>query len=116
MSRPRDPFAIQKLKGVHKKNPKRMRLEQEGLRGLGDPPPNLSDAEREIWRELLSVIPAGVLARSDRFLVEAICILTARLRGGGKGLSAGETHNLCRMLSLCGMTPVDRSKVVVKKP
>jgi hypothetical protein len=117
MARPRDPAALQKLKGVDKKNPKRMREEPEPTGPLGEPPSHFTNEEKAVWYELGTLAPPRVLTNADRWLVELACSLMARKRkdgiGGRAGLNNGELAMLAQCLSKMGMTPSDRSKVGV---
>lgn len=122
MARPRDPAALQKLKGVDKKNKKRMREEPTPSGPLGDPPAYLENAEKKCWYELERIVPARVLTNADRIQCEIIARLWAQMIedgiGGKYGLSNGQLAALNVGLSKLGLTPADRSKVtmVPEKP
>src|SRR6185312_7119894 len=103
MSRPRDSAAQQKLKGVDKKNPKRMRTEPQPTGPLGGPPSHFTDEERDAWRELSKLAPPGVLTNADRWHVELASTLMANKRkygiGGKAGLTGSELAQLGTLLA-----------------
>jgi P27 family predicted phage terminase small subunit len=45
-----------------------------------EPPFHLNDQDANIWREALSFAPAGVIARADTFLVEALATAVQDMR------------------------------------
>lgn len=111
MPRPRTPTPILELRGAFDKNPNRRRPSEPKPEPLGDPPDHLHDQARQAWVEIVSVSPAGVLGSMDRPLLEIASNLLAAHRNNPsetKGLSI-----LISCLSKLGMSPTDRSKVVV---
>ena len=119
MARPRTPTAVLELTGAFQKDPQRRecREGEPAANGpLGDPPAGFA-ADRElleIWDELVSLVPANVLARADRWTVELACRMMRLLRKGG--FKAAELNILLSCLSRMGLTPADRSKVSIPKP
>lgn len=122
MSRPRKPTALLELNGAFRKDPKRGRArasEPIPTGPLGDAPKYFSKRVRDIWNELASLAPAGVLTNADRWLAETTCLLMAKQRrygiGGRDGIATGELSILNQCLIRIGLTPADRSKVSVPK-
>lgn len=123
MGNPRKPTALRELHGTIKDHPNRQNQNQpEVTRGIGPPPATLSPLEAEIWDEVVGIIYKGVFAEGDRIALEMFCKLLFRFRyadPSGKGdivpLMGVELNQLTRLLSLFGMTPSDRTKIVVPK-
>jgi electron transfer flavoprotein alpha/beta subunit len=65
-----------------------------------------------VWAELVNISPPGVLMNSDQWAVEIAVRLMTELRTTGK-LTAAHIGQLQKSLASLGMTPADRSKVVV---
>src|SRR4051794_33452283 len=118
MARNRKPTQELEQSGAFEKDPKR-RLARENepvpAGPLGDPPDYLSAAAQNVWHELASHVPEGVLTIADRFLVEIVSRQMARLRAG-EDLKAAEINQIISCLSRMGLTPADRSRVQVPKP
>lgn len=114
MARPRTPTAVLELTGAFQKDPQRRREGEPVTNGpLGDPPASFTEDLLEIWQELVSLVPANVLARADRWTVELACRMMALLRQGD--FKAAELNILLSCLSRMGLTPADRSKIAVPK-
>jgi hypothetical protein len=120
MARPRKPTVELELKGAFKKDPQRRRSRENEPKPsgvLGDPPEEFRPEEKSIWLELASIAPPKVLTNTDRWIVEMAVKIMSRLRkegiGGRYGVQVGELAQLKACLSAMGMTPVDRSKVIV---
>jgi phage terminase small subunit len=85
-------------------------------------PTHLTDAQKKIWRELVSQIPHGVLTKSDRLMVERTTVLVERSRHkhstnceiGCPGIfTASDEKSLNSYMSQVGMSPANRSKIQV---
>ena len=112
MARPRKPTAVLELTGAFKKDPQRKRPQEPKPNGpLGEPPTDFDEYLRALWRDLVRMVPAGVLTISDRWLVELAC-RTMRDVKKGQAL-ASEKNLLLACLSRMGLTPADRSKIAV---
>jgi len=110
MARPRKPTAVLELKGAFKKNPSRgadRKNEPIPDGAIGDPPPELGDAEKSLWAEL--AIVGSWLTNGDRLLLEIACRLMVMFRGDK--LDGGGISKLITALSKLGFSPTDRSKV-----
>jgi len=114
MGRPRKPTAVLELTGAFQKDPQRRRDHEPKPQGpIGDPPADFDDVLMVLWRELLGMVPAGVLAVADRWLLELTC-RTMREVKRGHALAA-EKNLLLSCLSRMGLTPADRSRIAVPK-
>lgn len=95
---------------------------------FGNVPKYLSEAQKDIWRELVSEIPPRVLTKSDRKTVEIAVRMIERMRHihnevvcwaqfhADGTICPGEMKSsdyatLNRCLSQLGCTPADRSKI-----
>ena len=113
MARPRKPTKILELRGSFKQNPQRKRLnEPQPEADLGKPPKNLTAAQQKIWYEIIEQTPDGVITRMDRFTLEILTVLLHKVRTTPR-VQGAELSTLMRCLTAFGMTPADRSKVVV---
>lgn len=114
MPQPRVPSNVLKLRGG------RSRVDRSGepaaadLPPLGKPSKYLDAAGRAAWREIVASVPPGTFCAADQFILELASRLLARLRT--EGLKAAEFAQLQRMLSSCGLTPTDRSKLAPPAP
>lgn len=111
------PTNVLELRGSFKKNPRR-RTERANepvpTGGIGDPPNNLKPQEQAIWHEIVGILAPGVLANSDRMILEIVSVLMAEFRlVGTAGMTDGRLSRLTAILGQLGMTPADRSRVNV---
>ena len=112
MPKPRKPTQLLSISGALATNPGRYadRMnEPRSSEPAGDPPPVFNKAMKGIWIEIVSLIPSGVLQRSDRILLEVICHLINDLRTGQSTVAS--IAQLRMALASLGMTPADRSRV-----
>lgn len=114
MGRPRKPTAHLELVGAFDKNPQRKR---DGEPVCDEdvilPPFALDEGAQEAWDFLTRTTVPGVLTMMD----SAYLAITARcLAAAWKGeVDVTNSHKVGAMLGKLGMTPSDRSKVVVPK-
>ena len=109
----RKPTAVLKRNGAFKRNPKRAaeRKHEPAPNGpIGPPPASLTPKQLECWDEIIANSPEGVLAKSDRVVVEIAARLLALVRSKAKA-SAAIVSLLGQNLQRLGMTPADRSRV-----
>lgn len=112
MARPRKPTVTLELAGAFQKDPQRKRENEPKPAGpLGEPPVDFDDVLHALWEELVSMVPAGVLTVSDRWLVELACRTMFAVKQGHA--LAAEKNLLLSCLSRMGLTPADRSKIAV---
>ena len=81
--------------------------------GIGNAPSHISVARKNIWAELIAQLPEGHLQSADRFLLEVVTGLMAKQRNRQSLISKGEVSLLINALSKLGLTPVDRSRVII---
>ncbi|WP_303288237.1 hypothetical protein [Marinobacter sp. SS8-8] len=112
MPRPRKPAKIQEI-SAWKKNPQRRREEFEPVDDVGKAPQWLA-VEYEIWEELVAMLPPGILGSSDRVALEALCKLIFKMRHDFDNMSAAQLGRLENLLGKFGLTPADRSRVMVR--
>ena len=112
MPQPRTPTALLAINGGLSKNPGRYadRVNEPQSNGpIGEPPAGFNKARKAIWAEVVSLVPDGVLAKSDRLILELIVGLLYDLRAGDSNIAA--IAQLRMALASLGMTPADRSRV-----
>ena len=78
---------------------------------IGAPAKKLSSELKDAWKELVKLVPPGVLTSADRIILELTATLTVKMRSGL--MSTGETTQLISCLARLGLTPADRSRVNV---
>ena len=114
MARPRKPTAQLELVGAFKKNPQRSRgNEPVSNEDVLLPPFPLDDDAMEAWEFLVAHSAPGVLTGMD----SAFLAITARCLGAvWKGdVNVTDSAKVGAMLGKLGMTPSERSRVVVPK-
>ena len=131
--RPRTPTDLAITKGAFIPHPERLAAragEPVDVRPLGDPPAYFNDGMVEVWREVVSWAPAGVLKFADRGAVEVLARAIHSFRqlteevvtksgeviDVEKQAKAADAKSILAMLGAFGMTPADRSKVRIDKP
>lgn len=123
MGSPKKPMALRELHGTANRNKQRNNDDAPvPTRGIGPAPEYFSEGEREVWDYLVTIMHPGVLAEPDRPTFEVMAKLFYRFRHGTfdkeapiPALMAAELTKLCSLMSLYGMTPSDRQKIVVPK-
>jgi hypothetical protein len=108
-------LTLLKLSGGLKAHPGRYkdRTEVACPDAIGNPPSHISIARKHIWQELIAQLPEGHLQSADRFLLEVVTGLMAKLRNRRALITKGEVSLLINALSKLGLTPVDRSRVII---
>ena len=117
------PQAIRELNGTANRNKHRDNQNQpKVVRGIGPAPDHFTEMQSDIWDYLVSVMFAGVLAESDRPTMEMMSVLFYRFRHGDyeeqsvcPALSGVELSRLDSLMGRYGMSPSDRTKIVVPK-
>ena len=116
MARPRKPTANLELVGAFDRNPQRKRKsEPEPTGKIGKAPSSLNAMEKKIWKEFTTNSPHGVFGNSDRIALEVACKLLSEFRIDYENFTAAKMNQLTNLLGRFGMTPSDRSKVIVQK-
>lgn len=115
MGRPKTPTAIKEARGSFRNHPERRPDgEMVPLEGIG-PAPDTLIVEAYIWDEIVGLMPAGVLGSTDRIALETTCKLIFKMRHDFDNMTAAQLGKLETFLSRFGMTPSDRSKIVLPK-
>ena len=114
MARPRKPTSQLKLVGAFEKDPQRKREHEPVCTDPAILPPNdLSEEAREAWDFLVATAVPGVLTAMDSasLLLCARCL--SEVWDGEVNITDSQKVNV--MLGKLGMTPSERSKVIVPK-
>ena len=119
MARPKKPSNILKLKGAFKKNPNRENTDEPEVAAAfpSKPPCHLNKDEIEVWNEIVSIAPAGVLTGADVITVEMIACLLVEYRRDREEFPPAKLTRLSGELKSIGLNPSGRAGLhVVKKP
>lgn len=117
MSRPRKPTNVIELTGGFKKDPQRKRGNEPKPAGtLKSAPKHLDADAKKCWKEIVSVMPAGVLTKADGMIVEIAAVLMVKFRKDLSAMTASKMNLLINCLTRIGMTPADRSKINIGSP
>ena len=118
MSRPSLPIEIQDAKGAYLANPDRRPENPPVPEGdLPVEPPSymrLTPKQKEIWREIATMLAPGVGKSTDVLGVESLVRLKSKERSNR--ITAGERGQLIALYGRFALTPSDRNKVSVEKP
>ena len=128
MGNPRKPVVSLKLAGTY-------RADRHGDRGgqwSSDPPeqpPDLDGVALEMWQQLVSSVPAGVLTSSDSFMLVGACrwyslwLRFDRQIRDGVGdpykvtiLACAAWKAFMNAAGRLGLSPVDRAKLTIPEP
>ena len=116
MARPPKPTALKELNGSARHDPQRInRNEPKPARGIGPANSSLNEQQQAIWDEVVGISYAGVLGEADRIALEMMCRLIYEMRNDFEEMSAAKITQLSTLLGRFGMTPSDRSKIVIPK-
>lgn len=112
----RKPQALREIQGTAKDHPSRQNKEQPiPARGIGPTHSSLTEYEAAIWDEVVGISYAGVLGEADRIALEMMCRLIAEMRLNFEEMTAAKITQLSQLLGRFGMTPSDRTKIVIPK-
>lgn len=116
MGAPKKPSALKAIQGTDQKNKDRLNEnEPVPVRGIGPAGSVLNEYERSIWDEVVGISYAGVLGEADRIALEMMCRLIAEMRLDFEEMTAAKITQLSQLLGRFGMTPSDRTKIVIPK-
>lgn len=118
-SLPRRRYTAAELEfhGTARRNPARYasRTDHNTLAPLGYCPKFLTSTQKAIWKQLVSLAPAGLLTVADTFAVELAVRMIERSRQA-TSLKASEAAALMALLGRLGLTPADRAKLDIPAP
>ncbi len=116
MGAPKKPTALKQIQGTDKQHPERLNEnEPVPVRGIGPAGSVLNEYEQAIWDEVVGISYAGVLGEADRIALEMMCRLIAEMRLDFEEMTAAKITQLSQLLGRFGMTPSDRTKIVIPK-
>lgn len=108
------PTAILEASGAFERNPSRARPDEPDTgRGIGPAPTHMDEVRRKVWDEIVSNCAAGVFQSSDRTMLEVLTALIVEFRESPAEFGGRKYQQLLTFLARCGMTPADRSRIVV---
>ena len=123
MGRPKKPTAHLELVGAFKSHPERKRESEPVCEyDVGPAPDWLTKSQKKAWEYLADSAVPGVLTRMDRAYLELCAISLAGVwdydpaKYNGRELTFNALSAVGKMLGKLGMTPSDRSNVVVARP
>ena len=111
------PTRVLELRGAYKAHPESRRHHEPPGKGEFDPkPPRYFTAhDRQCWREIVRIMPHGVLTGSDRLQVEIAARVLSRFRQD-EDINAAMVNKLQVAINKLGLNPADRAGLVVKTP
>ncbi len=117
MARPATPTNILEMRGAYKNHPERKkdRNSEPEVSPIKRVSKYLTKEEKVIWKEILGYMPEGVIGISDTPALETLCKLIYIMRFNFNDMTAAQLNKLETLLGRFGMTPSDRTKIVVKK-
>ena len=112
----RKPTALKRIQGTDRDHKSRQNPDEPTpTRGIGPAHKTLSGYEQEIWDEIVGISYRGVLGEADRIALEMMCRLVAEMRLDFVEMTAAKITQLSQLIGRFGMTPSDRTKIVVPK-
>lgn len=116
MPKPRTPSAVLEARGAFAKDPGRRREDFDSGTFNREPPGYFKPHQREVWDEIVNVLPTSVLQATDRIAVELAARLVAQFRHQDDAeVTSAQVAQIRTALAVLGMTPADRSRVGAKK-
>lgn len=115
MSRPRKPTAHLELVGAFKKDPQRRREGEPVSDESAIPHLKLTENGRLAFDFLVETAVPGVLQKMDSAYLALTAEALGRVWYGGESVTMADLQRAGQMLVRLGMTPTERSKVVVAK-
>lgn len=116
MPPPRKPSNVLELKGAFSKNPSRRRKPVKPVaKLLGDAPSYMTEAQAAVYREMLDIMPPGIVKATDGPSVELLACLMCEFREGPQLFTASRIAQLLQLFGRFGLTPSDREKMSIKQ-
>ncbi len=116
MPNPKKPMALRERDGTAHRNKQRNNDDApEPSRGIGPPPNYLNPEQIQIWDEIVGTMYRGVLGEADRTSFELLVRLVYDMRNNFEDMNGAKLSQLNSVLSKFGMTPSDRTRIVIPK-
>lgn len=115
MGQHKKPTALKVLHGTDHRNKQRQNPDEPEANGLPDPSPTMSAGELACWNEIIGLVWDGVLSRSDSLALEIMARLLFEYRTNPADFQATKLKQLESFLARFGMTPADRTKIVLPR-
>lgn len=116
MPNPKKPQALRELHGTANRNKHRDNDSQPTpTRGIGPAPKHLNELEAAAWDEIVGNLYVGVLGEGDKFALETLARLVVEMRTNFELMPAAKLTQMINLFGRFGMTPSDRTKIVVPK-
>jgi len=114
----RKPSKVLEITGAYAKNPQRRNdAEPEGNGAFPElPPDHLDELEKTYWREIVDMVPAGVLTGSDTLAVEILTKLLTQFRTDYGRFTTSKLSRMSLEMGRLGLSPSDRTKLEIEKP
>jgi len=113
----RKPTTVHKLQGTYRASRHDERKnEPKSLGNIGRAPKRLTKEQALCWKEIVDITPDGVLAKSDRIIVELAARMTNDFRTNYEDFNAAKVSKLITILGKLGLNPSDRSSIVIEPP
>ena len=110
------PMELRELHGTSHRNKQRNNNNAPiKTGGIGSPPSHLLPEQVKIWDEVVSNMYAEVLGEGDKMAFEMLVRLIHEMRTNFSDMPGAKLSQLNSLLSKFGMTPSDRTKIVVPK-
>ena len=110
MPRPRKPTSLHVVENTYRPG---RHAERDGepdvSEPIGGPPKGWKPDGKLLWWEVVNAVPAGVVTKVDRLIVELLVRLIVSMRETGTTPALASQVRAC--LASLGMTPADRSRV-----
>lgn len=118
MARPRKPTRVLELNAAFTKNPKRMRTRepQPNLEFNPASPDHLSEQQKKCWKEIVEIVPHGVLGNADGICVEIVACLLSEFRDDPVAMPASRLTRLSTELGKLGLNPAARASLSIPQP
>ena len=118
---PRQRLTIEQaaLRGADRKDPQRFRDRKAAPKHegpIGNPPTGMAEDAKACWFEFVTYAIPGTMTAADRITLETASNLLAEYRRDTVEFTAAKLGALLKVLSLFGMTPVDRQKLGAGAP
>ena len=118
MARPRTATNILERTGAFKVSPGRKKARVNEPKGKGHfpkaAPKHLSPNTKACWREIVRLVPDGVLTKSDVIIVEIVAELLAELRDDPRLMDTSRITRLSSEMHKIGLSPSARATLQIE--